>query len=86
MAFQVQFVRVDTTYSIMRALFKENLCYSIVEGRTLRIPYRTEYQALSKAKIYVALCNFVNHAFRCSSAIDICPLWIKKIACFVVYG
>lgn len=41
--------------------------------------YRTKYQALSKAKIYGTLCNFVHRAIRDYSAIDICPLWVKKL-------
>ncbi len=55
---------------------KENLCYNNVEGRRtlLRIPYRTKYQALSKAKIYGTLCNFVHRAIRESSPIDIGPV------------
>jgi hypothetical protein len=59
-------------------LCKENLlCYNNVEGG--HYIYPTEYQALSKAKIYGTLCNFVHRAICSSSAIDICPLWIKKL-------
>jgi len=78
MACQVQFVRVDTTYSIIMSSAKR-IYYATTMWKGGHYIYPTEYQALSKAKIYGTLCNFVHRAICSSSAIDICPLWIKKL-------
>lgn len=72
MACQVQF---DTTYSVTSSVQRESIATTMCKGGGHYV-YHTvpKYQALSKAKIYGTLCNFVHRAIRDSSTIDICPL------------